>query len=224
MPGAEAVADCRCTRLLTSAAPSLLADMLTYVSEAATLLREAREEAGLSLRALAERADVSYTTVFRIEHGQIDPTTGTLAKLLGALGEDLELGRRPRRQGPQLAELVDAWSRDRMGQDQPDWTRLRAFVDHLARHPEDAPEAIRSKPAASGSAFFDNLLAGIAEKVADDVSTPRPAWTKKVSRLAEPWEGFGTPRMRAAAGAATPPQLACRNISIPTSSLWRHRK
>lgn len=176
------------------------------------------------MRALADRADTSFTTIFRIEHGQIDPTTGTLAKLLGALGQDLELGRRPLRQGPQLAELVNAWSRDRMGQDQPDWTRLRAFLDCLARRPEEAPRAIRSRPPASGSAFFDNLLTGIAEKVADDTGTPRPAWTKRTPLLAEPWESFGTPRMRAAAVAATPPQLARRNIYISASSLWRSRK
>jgi len=56
------------------------------VTDAATLVREARRDAGLSLRALAERADVAFTTVFRIEHNQLDPTTGTLRKLLGALG------------------------------------------------------------------------------------------------------------------------------------------
>ena len=173
------------------------------------------------MRALAERADIALTTVFRIEHGQMDPTTGTLAKLLSALGEDLELGRRPLRRGPHLADLADAWSRDRMGQDQPDWTRLRAFLDHLARHPDEAPSAIRSKPPASGSAFVDNLLAGIAEKLAEDTGVPQPAWAKEIPRLAEPWEGFGTPRMRAAAIAATPPQLSRRNIYIPSSTLWR---
>lgn len=191
------------------------------MTDAATLVREARRDAGLSLRALAERADVSFTTVFRIEHNQLDPTTGTLRKLLGALGQELELGRSTSAQGPQLAELSDAWSTDRAGQDQPDWTRLRAFLDHLGRHPEESARAVRSRPPASGSAFFDNLLAGIAEKVSDDSGTPRPAWTKKVPPLVVTWEGFGTKRMRAAAAAATPPQLACRRVLIPAASLWR---
>ncbi len=195
--------------------------MLTTVTDAATLVREARRNAGLSLRALAERADVSFTTVFRIEHDQLDPTTGTLRKLLGALGQELELGRSTSARGPQLAELFDAWSTDRAGQDQPDWTRLRAFLDHLGRRPDNSARAVRSRPPASGSAFFDNLLAGIAEKVSDDSGTPRPAWTKKIPPLAVTWEGFGTPRMRAAAAAATPPQLACRKVFIPTASLWR---
>ena len=198
--------------------------MLTAVTDAATLVREARRDAGLSLRALAERADVSFTTVFRIEHNQVDPTTGTLRKLLGALGQELELGRSTPAQGPQLAELSDAWSTDRAGQDQPDWTQLRAFLDRLGRHLDQSARAVRSRPPASGSAFFDNLLAGIAEKVSDDAGTPRPAWTKKIPPLAVTWEGFGTERMRAAAAAATPPQLAARNVLIPTASLWRQAR
>jgi transcriptional regulator with XRE-family HTH domain len=199
----------------------VLADMLTYVMEAATLVREAREESGLSLRALAELSDVSYTTICRIEQGHIDPTTGTLRKLLGALGEELELGRRPAPGGPQLADLTDVWSTDRFRQDQPDWTRLRAFLDYLARHPDMAMAAIRSRPATSKSLFLDNLIAGIAEKIADDAGATRPAWTKRVPKLTDTWESLGTPRMRASAAAATPPQLAARHIVIPEASLWR---
>lgn len=199
----------------------MVADMLTGVKEAAALIREARDESGLSLRALAVRADVSYTTICRIEQGQIDPTTGTLRKLLGAMGEELELGRRPATGGPQLADLADAWSTDRFGQDQPDWTRLRAFLDYLARHPQRARAAIRCAPPKSGSLFFDNLLAGIAEKIADDAGASRPAWTKRVPELTDAWESLGTPRMRASATAATPPQLAARQIVIPEASLWR---
>jgi transcriptional regulator with XRE-family HTH domain len=199
----------------------VLADMLTSMKGAAALIREAREESGLSLRGLADGSDVSYTTICRIEQGHIDPTTGTLRKLLGALGEELELGRRPAPAGPQLADLTDAWSTDRFGQDQPDWTRLRAFLDHLARRPELAVSAIRAKPAPSATLFLDNLLAGIADKIADDAGSARPAWTKRVPRLVETWHSLGTPRLRAAAVTATPPQLAARRIVIPEASLWR---
>ena len=191
------------------------------MAQAATLIREAREEAGLSLRAMAARSDVSYTTICRIEKGHLDPTTGTLGKLLGAVGEDLDLRRCPAKPVPQLAELADAWTRDRADQDQPAWPRLRTFLDHLARHPELAASAIRATPPPSGSIFFDNLLAGIAEKVADDMGTTRPAWTKRIAALADTWESLGTPRMRASAAAATPAQLAARHIMIPASSLWR---
>src|SRR5579863_7354645 len=151
--------------------------MLTTMTEPGTLIREAREDAGLSLRALADRADVSFTTINRIELGQIDPTIGTLRKVLSALGENLNLARQPAPEVPQLAALAGAWTTYLLGRPQPDWTRLRTFLDYLARHNEIAALAIRAKPPASGSEFFDNLLAGIAEKVADDAKARRPAWT-----------------------------------------------
>ena len=123
---------------------------------------------------------------------------------------------------PQIAELTDAWYTDRAGQDQPDWTRLRAFIGHLDRHPELAPSAIRARAHPSGSLFFDNLLAAVAEKIADDAGVPRPAWTKRTPHLSEHWVTFGTPRMRAADEAATPEQLRERHIFIPLKSLWRN--
>lgn len=50
------------------------------------LLRQWRERRGLSVRALAERAGVSYVTVVRIETGRLSPTVATLEKLAEALG------------------------------------------------------------------------------------------------------------------------------------------
>jgi DNA-binding XRE family transcriptional regulator len=52
-------------------------------------------DSGLSLRAMAEKADVSYTTTARIEAGRLDPSTGTLRRLLRAIGQDLVLDRAP---------------------------------------------------------------------------------------------------------------------------------
>ncbi len=169
----------------------------------------------------ADRSNVSYATICRIERGHIDPTTGTLRKLLNALGEDLEFGRRREESIPELADLADAWRLDRAGEVQPDWTRLRSFVDHLTRRPQDAIAAIAAKPQGSGSDFFDNLLAGMAEKISDDSGVARPAWTRRIRFLIDPWESIGTPRMRAAAATSTPPQFAARKIFIPAATLWR---
>jgi transcriptional regulator with XRE-family HTH domain len=52
-------------------------------------LREWRERRGLSLRGLAERAGVSFVTVYRIEAGTISPTVAMLEKLAKALEIDL---------------------------------------------------------------------------------------------------------------------------------------
>jgi transcriptional regulator with XRE-family HTH domain len=45
-----------------------------------------REKAGLSLRTLAERAGVDFSTIYRIEAGDTVPKFDTLEKLAKALG------------------------------------------------------------------------------------------------------------------------------------------
>jgi hypothetical protein len=123
-----------------------------------------------------------------------------------------------------LADLTDAWSKDNSGTDQPNWTNLRAFADQLALHPELSGAAIMPSPLPSGSLFFDNLLAGIAEKTADDIGIKRPKWARRVRPLPFTWESKGTPRMRAANEARVPPQLRQRNILIPATAIWRDRE
>ena len=56
-------------------------------------LNYARRKAGLSQRALAERAGVTQATVARIEKNETDPRLGTVARLLRACGFDLEVAR-----------------------------------------------------------------------------------------------------------------------------------
>ena len=201
----------------------LYADTITVMSDIATLVREAREGAGLSMRALAERADVSFTTISRIENRQIDPTFTTVAKLFAALGQTLQLSRRRTKPVPRLADLADAWSADAAGHEQPDWTRLRAFADYLHRHPENSQASIIAAPLPSGSPLLDNLIAGVAEKIADDSALRRPSWTKRIPALGAPWEGAGTARMRAVARANTPPPLASRNVFVAAETIWRTR-
>lgn len=55
-------------------------------SPPAALLRSARERAGLTQRALAERAGTSQSVVARIESGQTSPSWDTLARLLASAG------------------------------------------------------------------------------------------------------------------------------------------
>ena len=60
-------------------------------------LREWRERRGLSLRALADKAGVSYVTIVRIEGGALSPTVSMLDKLAPALGIDVREFFPPRR-------------------------------------------------------------------------------------------------------------------------------
>ena len=128
--------------------------------------------------------------------------------------------RRSRSRPVSLARLAEARSNTPWGE-AIDWTRLRAALDELTMHPEAAQAAIATPPPRSGSARLDALLAGIAEKLADDAGLPRPSWCRTVPALAEPWQPPGTPWMVARAAASAPEQLRRRNIFLGESELWR---
>ncbi len=143
-----------------------------------------------------------------------------LARLIAATGRHLSVSvSRPH--GFAIDLLTEAYKPDAMGH-KVDWTRLRGFLDQLAAHPELAAEAIETPPSRSGDAAFDALLAGIAEKVADDAGIPRPRWTKSVPPSPTPWNAPGTPTRIKKARAAAPPQLAARNIWLAAEDLWHN--
>jgi predicted transcriptional regulator len=60
------------------------------VTEAARLLRHARRRAGLSQRALATKVGVPQSYVARVESGRVDPSVGSLSRLLRGCGATLE--------------------------------------------------------------------------------------------------------------------------------------
>lgn len=99
-------------------------------------LRYARRRAGLTQRALAERANVPQPAIARIERGAVSPRMSTLLPLIAATGFTLELA-------PRIGDGVD-----------------RSLIrSSLARDPE---ERIRAATAAARnlSAFKDAVRAG----------------------------------------------------------------
>ena len=58
-------------------------------------MRSTRADAGLSLRALAEAADVAVSTIHRIERGDIHPSVDTLRRTAEAAGVGLRLAAEP---------------------------------------------------------------------------------------------------------------------------------
>lgn len=61
------------------------------MNSASALLREMRVSAGLSQRALAERAGTSQPAIVRYERGAATPSLETLGRLAGACGRQLKL-------------------------------------------------------------------------------------------------------------------------------------
>lgn len=153
----------------------------------------------------------------------MDPTIGMLRRLLLAAGSELTLAAPSRPRKPELARLTNAWTRTEHG-DRPDWTTLRGFLDELMSHPDLVESAIARRPKSTGSAAMDALLAGVADKLADDAGLPRPAWTRRGRRLRQPWLTPGTPKQLAYQIEHTPPQLRERNVIVDAASLWRDRE
>jgi transcriptional regulator with XRE-family HTH domain len=201
----------------------MYADRLTTMETAQSLVGQARYEAGLSLRELAHLAGVSFTTISRIEGGDTDPTVEMLRRILAGAGQTLVMTTEPAaRAGVSLAALAEAFNVGPAGE-RPDWTRLRAFTDHLALHPDEVPGAIAQQPHAE-SRLMRALLAGMAEKIADDHGLPRPGWTRTAPKMKPDWELPGTPRMRAERRGHAPRQLLDRGLVIDEASLWRDRE
>jgi transcriptional regulator with XRE-family HTH domain len=188
-------------------------------SSGATLVRRARERAGLSRRALAARAGVPTSTVSRVEDGESDPTITMLQRLLAAAGSRLLIEIADDGSGPSLAALSTA-ADTTSGRLRVDWTRLRGFADWAASHPIELPAALADPPARTGTAL-DAILASFAEQLALDHGIAVPRWTRSVAALASEWSAPATPRMRAEAKASTPEAFRRRNIVLSRSALFR---
>jgi transcriptional regulator with XRE-family HTH domain len=194
--------------------------MLPLVSSTgATLLRNARVQAGLSRRALAAKADVPTSTVSRVEDGRSDPTVTMLERLLMAAGAQLVAGVVANNGTPTLAALATAVEKID-GRLKIDWTRLRGFADWAAQHPEALQAAIADPPTRTGTPL-DAILAALAEQLALDHHAERPRWARAVGRLHEEWSPPATPKMRAAAADSTAEPFRRRNLVLAKSALFR---
>ena len=83
-------------------------------AQSAAWLRQARGHAGLSLRALAQRASTSHTTLCAYEQGRKSPTLDTFMRIIEAcsLGVEIRLTRRIREhngvpRGQELEAVLD---------------------------------------------------------------------------------------------------------------------
>jgi hypothetical protein len=187
------------------------------MANAAFLLGSARRYRGVSGRALARSAHASQPGVTDVEHGRTDATTGRLDKLLRPLGYSLAV--LPTRLGTvaDAAEQVRSFTED----DRPD-AALRV-VWQLAADLSTPDLALRvalciAPPASTGSSRFDALLAAVADHALTGL--PRPTWLDEPWRtLAEPWDVEPVPALRAAARAATPPEIARHGVFLDAAEL-----
>lgn len=90
--------------------------------DAATLLQEARRDAGLTQRELARLAGVAQPAISRIERGHLSPRLESLDRLLRACGRGIDLVVRPG------AGLDCTLIRERLALSVPERVRLTVAV------------------------------------------------------------------------------------------------
>ena len=106
------------------------------MSEAASTIRRARTEAGLTQVELAGRLGTSQAAVARLERPGANPTVATLRKTLAAAGQALELRTVARPSSvdlPQLMRHLRLTPAERLSAHQIGYDNLRALMSGLER-------------------------------------------------------------------------------------------
>lgn len=193
---------------------TLLSDMITRMISAALLVRSHRLAAGLSLRRLAARARTSAATLSRYESGKIDPTVGTLNRILEACT------RRTRRWASLAALGVALGSRSR---DEPDeiWRLVGEFLDDdKGADDEEFASSLLDPPLPTGKQWADALVSAVGEFLSVERRMAPPPWIQAPIEVV-PWWFVAGDRFAPRALVESPPSFARRGIFITRGALER---
>lgn len=183
------------------------------------LLRDARRDADITQLQLAERAGTTQPAIAAYESAKRTPNIATLARLLDACEQDLEIAARPRlrRGAASLRELAEQIRGDvERGADRDALRLIFGFADDFRASSRAGKLAlIEQEPPTTGDARFDAALAGVAEHFAREAGIAAPAWAQKPSRCVEPWWFVSSrPELDAYTLAHTPAVFARHGVFI----------
>ncbi len=185
--------------------------------EFTTLIRDARQAAGITQLELASRADTTQPAVAAYESGARAPNLTTLERLLDACDYDVAVLANPRvrRGAASLADLAQAIAEDLdRGREQDALRLLFGFADDFRGSSRAGRLALlRDEPPPTGDARFDAALAGVAELFAIEGAIVAPAWVNDRGRFVEPWWFVASrPEFHAYTLAHTPAVLARHGV------------
>lgn len=188
---------------------------------AAELVREARAEAGLTVRALADAAGVAASTVHRIERAELQPTIETLRRILEAAGRRLRIeplvDSAASIVGLALSIRADVARGDRT------WPVRRAAELTARFQGADDPTRRRmlaAEPPSTGAPEWDAFVAALAEWLAVKVGTSAPGWATNRDRyLRHGWWVTQMESMRAWEYAGSPASFHNHGVYLHRDSL-----
>ena len=132
-------------------------------------LRKARQTAGLSIRALAERSGTSPSAISTIESGQRDPSVTTYERILNATGTTLQTGPMGQMvRSHTTAELPDAFN-----QSDRDMRILTQFVIDWNRRTGDDAFLL---PGPTGTSDATTITAALVHALCDKDQIVPPDW------------------------------------------------
>ena len=179
-------------------------------------LRAERRRLGLSQRALARKAGVSYKTLQLIESGRHDPRRSTIVKLAGAVGTSRKVVGGLLEDSSSLAAI----SAHLLNEGEDAWRLwLFEFVDAFRRRPAASLAARAPEPALSHR--LQALFASTAELLCARSGLGVPWWCAGVPPLDEPWFVAGMESLKASALIESPAQFRQRNIFVLGNFLSR---
>jgi len=189
--------------------------------QADRLVREVREEAGLSLRELAVVANVAVSTIHRTERGVLLPTVETLTRIVAAAGGRLVLDVAPDSSSSVLGVGLVLRNELRDGVPPSVVRRAADMASHFDRaEPSARSRMLAAEPPPTGSVEWDAFLGGFAEWLAVRGGVEAPAWTRRPTRfLDHGWWITPMASMRAWEYAGTPVPLQRRGVFIHRESL-----
>lgn len=185
------------------------------------LVREHREAAGLSVRALADAAGVAASTVHRIERGTLQPTVDTLRQILQAAGarlsvdavvdHRLNLVGLARAIAGDLDDGATAWPVRRAAE------LTRRF---LAATADEQRRMIAANPPTTGDVRWDAFVAALAQWLAGRAGLGVPPWATQPDRyLTDGWWVTTMDSMRAWEYAGSPAAFQQHGVYLHRDSL-----
>ena len=185
------------------------------------LIRTIRGRRGLSQRALAQRAGLSFRGVQLLESPEHDARVSSLEHVAEAFGLPPSVARRAL--SAMLLEPPGSLfcASVRMLEDgEESWRgHLMDAVDAVRRSRSAAE--LETPPAAELSARLRALLAGVAETLAAECGVAAPPWTNGIGPLDRPWFVSGYENLKASALVESPVPFRSRNVFVLANFLDR---
>jgi len=180
------------------------------------LIRAHRRAAGLSQRELARRAGTSPATLHRYEAGRVDPTTGTLNRILHACLP-------PRRRWASVAELAPAFADELRRSTAPKaWRQIvgEFLDDDRTSTDAEVQLVVADAPTPTGDPRADAVAAALTEHVCVRRGLVPPRWVQAPIEVTPWWFPAGD-AFRALALRESPPSFARRGIFVTAGALER---